>query len=98
MKEDIHKYVLHFPFPHQSMLDIPGKRQNTLESLNIVRGEGVTIIQCGPQSVPTFFSRIVVALFCMFTNNVMTLPYTFVCNFHGGNAPITNPGIGTIPP
>ena len=34
------KYVLHFPFPHQSMLDTPGKRQNTRVSLNIVQGRG----------------------------------------------------------
>ena len=59
MKEDIHKYVSHFPFPCQSMLDTPGKRQNTLVSLNIVRGEGVTKIQCGPPKCSnTFFPRL----------------------------------------
>ena len=57
VKEDIHKQVLLFPFPHQSMLDTPGKQQKTLVSLNIV--QVVQMTQREPQSVPILFPKIV---------------------------------------
>ena len=60
VKEDIHKYVLHFPCPHQSMLDTTGKRQNTLVPLNIVRGRGGdNDTVWTPKCSNTFFPKIV---------------------------------------